>query len=84
MHENKYNFSGLTFNTSINEIKMFEKNNSCVSVKVFGFNRNSNLHIKLVTYKVFPLKVVNKEKYEHLNLFLLNEDNKKITLHLYL
>jgi len=39
LHEEKYNFSDLTFPTPITEIKIFEKNNQNVSVIVYGLKK---------------------------------------------
>jgi hypothetical protein len=38
-HENKYNFTGLTFTTPLHEIKIFKKNNSATSINIYGLQK---------------------------------------------
>lgn len=69
--EHRYDFSGLTFPTPIAEIKIFERNNSNVSVNVYGLNQDEEKN-----HIIYPLKVVNEEKSDHFDLLLLCDDEK--------
>lgn len=60
---NTYNFDDLQFPVTVNQIKIFEKNNPNVSVNVFEYT-NEN--------KVAPLRVVD-EKIDHTDLLLLED-----------
>lgn len=40
IHEDKYNFNGLSFPTPLNEIKIFEKQNPNVSVNIYGLKKD--------------------------------------------
>ncbi|VVC46506.1 Hypothetical protein CINCED_3A013859, partial [Cinara cedri] len=73
-HENKYNFSGITFPTPLSDIKKFEKNNSNVSVNVYGLREQKK--IKGSVYTVFLLKVVNEEKTGHFDLLIVTKEGK--------
>ncbi|VVC43275.1 Hypothetical protein CINCED_3A016361 [Cinara cedri] len=73
-HENKYNFSGLTHPTPLSDIKHFEKNNSNVSVNVYGLKKEEKN--KKTLHTVFPIKVVDEEKTGHFGLLLINENEK--------
>ncbi|WP_205068505.1 hypothetical protein, partial [Vibrio cholerae] len=61
-----YNFNGLNYPVSLEDIKRFEKRNPGVSVNVFGLDTKNN---------VYPLKVVPLELNDHTDLLLLS-DNK--------
>lgn len=39
MHEDKYNFEGITFPTPLSDIAKFEKNNRNVSINVYGLDK---------------------------------------------
>lgn len=41
LHENKYNFTDINFPTSLNDIKIFEKNNLNVSVNVYALKEKN-------------------------------------------
>lgn len=70
-HEQKYNFTGLSFPTPLSEVKgIFEKNNCNVSVNVYGLKQRKRNN---VNYNIlFPLKVVKNEKKVHFDLLLLS------------
>ena len=72
LHEEKYNFSNLTFPTPIAEIKIFEKNNQNVSINVYSFKKEkkSEKHI------IYPLKIVDEEKKDHFDLLLITNGDK--------
>ncbi|XP_060844037.1 uncharacterized protein LOC132924001, partial [Rhopalosiphum padi] len=61
-HENKYNFTGLSFPTPWSEVKIFEKNNPTVSVNIYGVKKISQSSSKNPNHHIFPLKVVYNEK----------------------
>lgn len=67
IHEYRYNFSGISYPTPSNEIKIFEKNNN-VSVNIYGLKKMKDAH------HVFPLRVV-EEKTNHFDLLLLKDNN---------
>ncbi|KAF0715930.1 Uncharacterized protein FWK35_00026208 [Aphis craccivora] len=74
-HEERYNFSDLSFPTPLHQVKIFERNNPHVSVNVYGIEKQFQPP-KVVKYQVFPLKVVDEEKPEHFDLLLISyEDN---------
>ncbi|RZF41284.1 hypothetical protein LSTR_LSTR017562 [Laodelphax striatellus] len=60
--EDKYNFTGLSFPTTINQIDIFEKNNPGVSVNVYGVDDDNN---------IYPRRVVEHMKEDHTDLLLL-------------
>ena len=72
LHEEKYNFSDLTFPTPIAEIKIFEKNNQNVSVNVYGLKKQKKDE-KLIIY---PLKIVDEEEKDHFDLLLITNGDK--------
>lgn len=72
-HEEKYNFTGLTFPTSLNEVKIFEKNNPDISVNVYGLKKKFQAPRKLPTYDVYPLKVEDEEKTHHFDILLITD-----------
>jgi len=50
-HEDKYNFSNITFPTPITDIEKFEKNNINVSVNVYGLDKKFQPLRKCMTYE---------------------------------
>jgi len=70
-HEQKYNFSGLTFPTPWSEVKMFERNNLGMSVNVYGVKK-----ISLEHSHVYPIKVVDDEKANHFDIILYSDGEK--------
>ncbi|XP_060870596.1 uncharacterized protein LOC132945009 [Metopolophium dirhodum] len=73
-HQEKYNFTNLSFPTPLNQIKIFEKNNPNVSVNVYGIDKQFQPP-KFPEYKVFPLKVVHEEKPDHFDLLLISDQD---------
>ncbi|CAH1722581.1 unnamed protein product [Aphis gossypii] len=73
-HEEKYNFSGLTFPTKLHQVNIFEKNNPNVTVNVYGLEKHFQPPQKFPKYEVFPLKVVDEEKTDHFDLLLITDD----------
>jgi hypothetical protein len=69
-HENKYDFTGLTFPTPLNQIKIFEKKNN-VSVNVYGLKKEFQPPRKYPTYEVYPLKVVDDDKQVHFDILIV-------------
>lgn len=76
IHENKYNFTGLTFPTPLAEIDLFEKWNPEVSVNVYGLKKEFQPLKNFCDYIVFPLKVVSEEKSEHFDLLYITDNEK--------
>ena len=72
-HENKYNFDGISFPTSLSDIPKFEKNNVNVSVNVYGIEKKFQPPKKFPTYEVYPLRVVDEEKEGHFDLLLVTD-----------
>ncbi|XP_025204869.1 uncharacterized protein LOC112601440 [Melanaphis sacchari] len=72
LHEEKYNFSNLTFPTPITEIKIFEKNNQNVSVNVYGLKKQK----KGEKHIIYPLKIVDEEEKDHFDLLLITNGDK--------
>lgn len=60
-----YNFNGLTYPVSIQQIDIFEKNNINVSVNVYALECNN----------VYPLRVSSEERRDHTDLLLIKEGN---------
>jgi hypothetical protein len=73
-HDEKYNYTGLTFPTPLAEIKLFEKNNPDVSINVYGLKQRKDQ--KKVVHNVYPLKVVSEEKSDHFDLLLITDGDK--------
>jgi hypothetical protein len=63
--KNKYNFRGISYPVSLNDIKKFEKQNPAVSVNVFGLDERNN---------VYPLQITKEEKLDHTDLLLIKSD----------
>uniref|UniRef100_A0A8D8URN2 C2H2-type domain-containing protein n=1 Tax=Cacopsylla melanoneura TaxID=428564 RepID=A0A8D8URN2_9HEMI len=59
--EKNFTFKGISDNTTLKEINVFEKNNANVSINVFGFENKKNVVI---------LKACQKEKDHHFDLVL--------------
>jgi len=72
-YESMYNFEGITFPTPISDIYKFEKNNSKVSVNVYGLEKKFQPPRKYPTYEVYPLRVVDEEKANHFDLLLVKD-----------
>lgn len=62
---NSYNFAGVVYPVSLNDIRRFERNNPGVSVNVFGLDDRHN---------VYPLKIVPAELRDHTDLLLLKNN----------
>lgn len=62
------NFENLNFPLPINRIKIFEANNSEISINMFGLDEDNNV--------VGPYYFTKKEKSNHINLLLLEDDQK--------
>lgn len=75
IHEDKYNFSVLSFPTLISEIKIFEKNNPNVSVNVCGVKDEKNKKNDCAIHTIFLLKVVDEEKADHFDLLLITKND---------
>lgn len=61
---NRYNFQGISFPVSLDDVKRFEKLNPGVSINIFGLDERNNL---------YPLKVVSNELLDHTDLLLLKD-----------
>jgi len=72
VHENKYNFTGLTFLTPLVEIDLFEKRNPKVSVNIY--------RVKLLKKDksdiIYPFRVVDEEKSDHFDLLCITDNEK--------
>jgi len=80
IHEAKYNFDGMSFPTPLSDIPKFEKNNSSVSINIYGFEKKFQPPPKLPKYEIFPLRVVENEKPDHFDLLLVTDkDNVHFT-----
>lgn len=62
------NFKNLNFPLKINEIKIFEVNNSDISINVFGLDEDNRV--------IGPYYFTQKEKSNHINLLLLEDVEK--------
>lgn len=62
---NRLNFNGIDFPTPIKQIKKFEQNNCDVSVNVYGLNETDD---------VYPLRVTDVEKSNHIDLLLITNN----------
>jgi len=79
-HEGKYNFEGISFPTPLSDIKKFEKNNTRVSINVYGLEKKFIPTKKYPTYNVYPIRVVDEEKSDHFDLlFTTSDDNSHYT-----
>jgi len=50
-HEEKYNFEGITFPTSLSDISKFKKNNINVPINIYGLDKKFQIP-KLPRYEV--------------------------------
>ena len=69
-YQQEYDYSGLRFPVSLNQIKIFENKNN-VSINVYGVQESDK---KGEDGCIYPLKVTQCEKEKHINL-LLTENN---------
>jgi len=60
----------------LSEVKIFERKNPFVSINVYGLEQKLNPLLKTMSYIVFPLKVVDKEKEEHIDLLYITKEEK--------
>ena len=66
--EANYNFTGISWPTSLHDITIFERNNPNISVNVFLWDRSS-------CRANGPLRVTKRRKSKHINLLLLEDPN---------
>ncbi|KAE9521294.1 hypothetical protein AGLY_018313 [Aphis glycines] len=79
-HEGKYNFEGISFPTPLSDIKKFEKNNTRVSINVYGLEKKFDPTKKYPVYNIYPIRVVDEEKSDHFDLlFTTCDDNSHYT-----
>uniref|UniRef100_A0A8D8U0I7 DNA-directed DNA polymerase n=1 Tax=Cacopsylla melanoneura TaxID=428564 RepID=A0A8D8U0I7_9HEMI len=67
VYENKYNWSGLKWPVSIDDVKIFEKNNKNTSVHIFCISNEGLIE---------PLRLSKKERDNHFDLLLLSNGKK--------
>src|SRR2546425_3192373 len=65
--QHQYDFSSITFPTSLEEVKKFEKKNN-ISINVFGLDKDQN---------VYPLKIADKELTDHRDLLLISNKEQQ-------
>lgn len=66
-YKNELNLHDISVPVPISKIDTFEKNNSLISINVFGFEQND----------IFPLRITKqKGRLHHVNLLHLKQDNK--------
>lgn len=70
-NQNCVNFSGLAFPLKVSDIAIFEKNNPNISVNVFGVDDIDQETI------IGPFYCTQKEKTVHINLLLLQQEDRK-------
>lgn len=61
------NFEGLEFPMALKDIKIFEANNSHISLNVFGYENGE---------VIGPYHLTKEEKINHVNLLMLHDDDK--------
>lgn len=62
VHEEKYDFSGLSFPVFLHTVNIFEKKNPNDSVKAYGLEKFFQPLCKCLMYVVYPLNVVDDEE----------------------
>lgn len=60
----KYNFKGITYPVSLDDIKKFERQNPHTSINVFTLDGNDN---------VYPLQITSQERHDHTDLLLIKD-----------
>ena len=68
-HEKLYNWTGIIYPTTINNIKSFEKNNPSISINVYNYDKKQK--------SIIPLKLNTEMKENHINLLLITEKDKQ-------
>ena len=71
-YEDNYNYSGLKFPVSLNQIRIFENKNN-VSVNVYGIEEDDYEENPYI----YPLKVTQSEQANHVNLLLTEKNGVK-------
>uniref|UniRef100_A0A8D8LVQ8 C2H2-type domain-containing protein n=1 Tax=Cacopsylla melanoneura TaxID=428564 RepID=A0A8D8LVQ8_9HEMI len=66
-HQDKYNWNGLSWPLSVDDIDIFEKNNKSLSVHVFTIDDDGT---------IVPYRLSKKEKENHFDLLLLTNGEK--------
>jgi hypothetical protein len=61
---NKYNFQGMTYPVSVDDVRRFETLNPGVSINIFGVDERNS---------VYPLKIVANELLDHTDLLLIKD-----------
>ncbi|KAL4103924.1 hypothetical protein QTP88_019241 [Uroleucon formosanum] len=72
-HIDKYNFDGISFPTPLSDVKIFERNNSTVSINIYGIEKKFQPPLKFPPHTVFPLKVVDNEKEDHFDILFITD-----------
>jgi len=62
------NWNGITFPVTLNEINKFERNNTDISVNVFGYEDSMNRF-------VYPLRISKHERKDAVDLLLISNDS---------
>ncbi|KAL4136143.1 hypothetical protein QTP88_007707 [Uroleucon formosanum] len=77
--EHRYDFSVLSFPTTVSEIKLFERANPGTSVNIYGVKSNEkNKNEKSSTQlMVYPLRVTEEEMPNHFDLLLITGSENK-------
>lgn len=74
-YENKLNFDGLTFPVTIDQIKIFEKNNENININVFQLSENKK-EIEPLRIKSYDTQQPIDENKTLINLLLFSENKK--------
>ncbi|KAF4528506.1 hypothetical protein B566_EDAN016828 [Ephemera danica] len=67
----RFNWTGVNFPTTFKDIRKFERNNSRVSINVYALSTDDKFP------EIYPIKVVDEEKDEHIDLLVLEHGDNR-------
>lgn len=78
-HSNRLNFDGITFPVTLEQIQLFEKLNSDISVHVYAYETIYDKKIEAKVHTIVPVRLSSNVKSNHIHLLLLTDEveNKK-------
>lgn len=76
-HVNKINLDGISFPVTLNQIKIFEKNNPRISVNVYVTEEERSANSDEYRTIIVPVLLTNKVKKHHVHLLLLYDEDDK-------
>lgn len=78
-HINKLNFDNIVYPVTLEQIKVFEKQNVNISINVYVFERWYDEKIDNFVFTIVPVRLSKNVKCNHIHLLLLTEEVKSTT-----